>query len=105
MFAKTLVNALGSETRGRNDLFMIILPFCRNRVESLVPNSDNVPTVKFKELMFLRGSRAAPRKWLETNQDYALRSRFGTATGPVKVDTDIGEGYLKALGNPEGLMH
>ena len=27
---------------------------------------------------------------------------FGTATGPVKVDTDIGEGYLKALGNPEG---
>ena len=27
---------------------------------------------------------------------------FGTATGTVRVDTDAGEGYLKALGNPEG---
>jgi hypothetical protein len=27
---------------------------------------------------------------------------FGTATGVAIVDTDLGEGYLKALGNPEG---
>jgi hypothetical protein len=27
---------------------------------------------------------------------------FATSTGPVRVDTDSGEGFLKALGNPEG---
>lgn len=27
---------------------------------------------------------------------------IGTSTGPALVDTDAGEGYLKALGNPEG---
>jgi hypothetical protein len=27
---------------------------------------------------------------------------FATSTAPVRVDTDGGEGYLKALGNPEG---
>lgn len=27
---------------------------------------------------------------------------YGNATAPVLVDTDLGEGYLKALGNPEG---
>lgn len=27
---------------------------------------------------------------------------LGTATGTVQVDTDMGEGFLKALGNPEG---
>jgi hypothetical protein len=27
---------------------------------------------------------------------------FATATGVARVDTDLGEGYLKALGNPEG---
>jgi HipA-like protein len=27
---------------------------------------------------------------------------IGTSTGPAIVDTDLGEGYLKGLGNPEG---
>jgi hypothetical protein len=27
---------------------------------------------------------------------------YGTATGTARVDTDLGEGFIKALGNPEG---
>jgi len=27
---------------------------------------------------------------------------IGTSTGPARVDTDLGEGYFKGLGNPEG---
>jgi hypothetical protein len=39
--------------------------------------------------------------WNPTRIVRFVRS-FATSTGPVRVDTDSGEGYLKALGNPEG---
>lgn len=39
--------------------------------------------------------------WRPTRFTRVVQS-IGTSTGPVRVDTDSGEGYLKALGNPEG---
>jgi hypothetical protein len=39
--------------------------------------------------------------WKPTRVTRLVQS-FATSTGPVRVDTDSGEGFLKALGNPEG---
>lgn len=39
--------------------------------------------------------------WRPTRVTRFIRS-IGSATRTAQVDTDIGEGYLKALGNPEG---
>lgn len=46
--------------------------------------------------MPVRGSRWQPRTVLRFVQSY------GTSTRPVRVATDRGEGFLKALGNPAG---
>lgn len=39
--------------------------------------------------------------WKPTRFARVVQS-FATSTGPVRIDTDAGEGFLKALGNPEG---
>jgi hypothetical protein len=39
--------------------------------------------------------------WRPQNVTRFIQS-FGTAAGTALVDTDLGEGYIKALGNPEG---
>jgi hypothetical protein len=39
--------------------------------------------------------------WRPQNVTRFIQS-FGTAAGTARVDTDLGEGYIKALGNPEG---
>jgi hypothetical protein len=39
--------------------------------------------------------------WSPRNVTRFIQS-FGTAAGTARVDTDQGEGYIKALGNPEG---
>lgn len=39
--------------------------------------------------------------WTPTRVTRFIRS-FGTAVATVRVETDFGDGYLKALGNPEG---
>jgi hypothetical protein len=39
--------------------------------------------------------------WTPQNVTRFIRS-FGTAARTARVDTDLGEGYIKALGNPEG---
>ena len=39
--------------------------------------------------------------WTPKNVTRFIQS-FGTAAGTALVDTDLGEGYIKALGNPEG---
>jgi hypothetical protein len=69
----------------------------RSRIEEKSCSVDYTdPSATFEATVPLNGNGWSPRNVIRFTQS------FGTAAGTARIDTDAGEGYIKALGNAEG---